>query len=71
VVLAAVIYNVGINENIRRGDRVLMQINVFVTMLNIVLFSYWLKSSQCADQLVEHLACPSLEACMGYVGCFV
>jgi len=66
-----VIYNVGVGENIRRGDRVLMQTNVFVTMLSIVLFSYWLKSTQCSDLLVEHLACPSLAACMGYAECFV
>ena len=68
----AVIAGTKLSSPVRRGDAVLMQVNVFLTMLCLAVGFYYMKSLRCHDELQRHLACPVAVAgtnirCMGCV----
>lgn len=55
--LVAIAYT-NTSDNLRRGDRILLQVNVLVLMLAFTVAFYYSKSTNCCRQLVQYLGCP-------------
>jgi len=65
-----------VNDPFARGDRILVQMNVFIVMLSMAVAFFYSKSLRCCEYVVVHYTCPEVKLagdmsidCMGYETC--
>jgi hypothetical protein len=63
-----------VNDPFARGDRILVQMNVFIVMLSMAVAFFYSKSLRCCEYVVVHYTCPEVKLagdmsidCMGCV----